>query len=100
MSDLESLDSKPKDSPSPNESSQIRRSPWGDRLIWFRESVLDLITRTNPAEVLNMSDDHVPISKEAGKELPADLKRFIDMAKIDAMDDPNSSLYLPLCFPL
>ena len=87
MSDLGSLYSNPKDSPSPNESLPIRRSPWGDRLIGLRELVLDLITRTNPAEVLNVSDDHVHLSKEAGKELPAELKRFIDMAKIDAMDE-------------
>lgn len=86
MSDLGSLYSKPEDVRSSGESLPIRRSLWGDRLIMFRESVLDLITRTNTWDVLNASKDQVQRIKAADKELPAQLKRFMDRAKIDAMD--------------
>lgn len=84
---MQSVYSSPKEAPSAEESLAIRRSPWGDRLIRFRESALDLITRTDPAEVLNVGDNSDHISQEAGKELPGELKRFIDMAKIDAIDE-------------
>jgi hypothetical protein len=84
MSDLGSVYSNPNDAQLTDDSQPIKRSLWGDRLIGFRESILDLITRSNKVEVLNAG---AQVSKEADKELPADLKRFIDMAKIDSMDE-------------
>lgn len=92
MSDLGSLYSKPEDVHSSDESLPIRLSLWEDRLIGFRESVLDLVTRTNLWDVLNVSKDQVQRLKAADKELPAELKRFIDMAKIDAMDPEGLSV--------
>jgi hypothetical protein len=84
---MQSVYSSPKEASSAAESLVVRRSPWGDRLIKIRESVLDLITRAGPAEVLNVGDNSDHISREAGKELPGELKRFIDMAKINAIDE-------------
>jgi hypothetical protein len=92
MSDSRSIYSNPKDSPTTNEARQTRRSPWGDRLIVIRESVLDYVTRTNPDEVLNRADNVPHIPGEADKELPAQLKRFIDIVKIDAMDEYGLNL--------
>jgi hypothetical protein len=87
MSDLQLVTSEGKDAPSADRSLKIRRSPRRDRLIKFRESILDLITRTDPLAVLNKINSSDSIVKEAGLELTAELKRFLDMAKIDAMDE-------------
>ena len=86
MSGLQFTTSNAKDSPSGEGSLDIRRSPWGDRLIDFRESVLDLITGTAP-HVLNELGDSNSLNKETGLEITAELKRFMDMAKISAMDE-------------
>ncbi len=85
MSGLQFATSNAKDSPSGEGSLDIRRSPWGDRLIYFREFVLDLITGTAP-HVLNELGDSNSLNKETGLEITAELKRFMDMAKISAMD--------------
>ncbi len=86
MSGLQFTTSNAKDSPSGEGSLDIRRSPWGDRLIYFRESVLDFITGTAP-HVLNEVGDSYSLNKETGLEITAELKRFMDMAKISAMDE-------------
>ena len=92
MSDLGSLYSNPEDVRSSDESQPNMRSQWGDRMIGFRESILDLITRTNLWDVLNVGEEQVHRLQEADKELPAELKRFIDLAKIDAMDEKGLSV--------
>jgi hypothetical protein len=84
---MQSAYSGPKEAPSTDKSLINGRSPWGDRLIRLRESVLDLITRTDHAQVLNLGDNLEQVSKQADKELPGELKRFIDMAKINAIDE-------------
>jgi len=86
MSGLQFVTSNAKDSPYGDGSLDIRRSPWGDRLTELRESVLDLITGTSP-QVLNELHDSNSDKKETGLEITAELKRFMDMAKISAMDE-------------
>jgi len=64
-----------------------RRSPWVDRLVAGRESFLDLITGTRPQMVLNEVDPEQPNLQAADSDITADLKRFMDMAKIGAIDE-------------
>lgn len=87
MSDVQLVTSKAEDSSSANGSLRIRRSPLRDRLINFRESFLDLITGTDSLSVLNENNAPDTIIREEGLELTAELKRFLDMARVDAMDD-------------
>jgi hypothetical protein len=86
MSGLQFTTTNTEDSPSGVGSLDVRRSLWGDRLIELRESVLDLITGTAP-HVLNEPDDSNSDLKETGLGITAELKRFMDMAKINAMDE-------------
>jgi hypothetical protein len=90
MSRIESLYSNPKDAPSTSESMQIRRSPWRDRLIKSREAFLDFITGTNPDEILNEIDNPDQLPRNAGVEITGELKRFMDMAKISAMNEQGT----------
>ena len=90
MRGLGSVFSNPKDAPSTSESLQIRRSPWGDRLIKSREAILDFITGTNPDEILNEFDNPDQLPRNAGVEITGELKRFMDMAKISAMDEQGT----------
>lgn len=87
MNDLQLVTSEAKDSPSADRSLEIRRSPQRDRLINYRESILDLITGTNSLIVLNELNAPESMVKQEGLELTAELKRFLDMARMDAMDD-------------
>lgn len=87
MSGFGSVYSNPKDAPSTSESIQIRRSPWRDRLIRSREAVLDFITGTDPEEILNQIDNPDQLPRNAGVEITGELKRFMDMAKISAMNE-------------
>jgi hypothetical protein len=87
MSGLQFMTTNAKESSSSDGSLEIRRSLWGDRLIDFRESFLDLITGSDPHHVLNQITDSNSIIKDTGLEITADLKRYMDMAKIDAMDE-------------
>jgi hypothetical protein len=87
MSGNNSVYSDQKRITSVEESQGIRRLPVRDRLIKVRESILDLFTGTNPEEVLNEEGDSGGILKSAGKEITGELKRFLDVAKIDAMDE-------------
>ena len=87
MSGFGSVYSNPKDAPSTSKSMQIRRSPWRDRLIRSREAVLDFITGTNPNEILNQIDNPDQLPRNAGVEITGELKRFMDMAKISAMNE-------------
>lgn len=80
------------ETPAVDNSLASKRSPWGDRLIFLRESALNLITRVDPGHVLNMSEHLDRVSREDDKKLPGELKRFIDMAKIDAMDEAGFSV--------
>lgn len=86
MSGLQITSSDVKHSPSGDESLDIMQPLWLDRLIEFRESVLDLITGTG-TKVLN-EFDHLDLEDEdPGLGITAELKRFMDMAKANAMDD-------------
>ena len=86
MSNLQLVTSEVEETPSTDRSLRIRRSLQRDRLITFRESSLDLLTGTESSTVLNESS--APDSMQAEDlELPAELKRFLDMARLDAMDD-------------
>jgi hypothetical protein len=87
MSGLQSVTSNAKETASGDRSLEIRRSSHGDRLINFRQVLLDLFTGTDSLNVLNQNNDLVLVSKEAGLELTAELKRFIDIVKIEAMDE-------------
>lgn len=87
MSDLQFMTSSAKKSPSSDGSLEIRRSPQRDRLINLREYFLDLITGSDPNYLLNQVIDSKSIIKDNGLEITADLKRYMDMAKIDAMDE-------------
>jgi hypothetical protein len=78
--------------PAKNEDLKIRRSPWGDRLIYVREAFLDLVTRSGGDQILNEANDPDALSKEAGIEITAELKRFMDMAKIEAIDEQGLSV--------
>jgi hypothetical protein len=79
--------SKAEENPVADGSLKIRRSPQRDRLINFRETILDFFTGTDPLTVLNNINGSDSIVKDPGLELTAELKRFLDMAKIDAMDE-------------
>lgn len=87
MNGLNSLYSDQKGITSVKESQNIREFPVRDRLIKVRESILDLITGTNPEEVLNEVGESNGISMSAGIEITGELKRFLDMAKINSMDE-------------
>lgn len=87
MSDLQLVTSEAKGTSPVDGSLENRRSPQRDRLINSRESILDLITGTNSLTVLNETNASNSIEKEEGLELTAELKRFLDMARLDAMDD-------------
>lgn len=84
---MQSIYPSQEDSLSANDALHVRRSRIGDRLIQLREYVLDLITRTDQGEVLNEGYSPADSSQKAGKELPGELKRFLDMAKILAIDE-------------
>lgn len=87
MSDLQLVTPKAEGTPPADRSLNNRRSPLRDRLINSRESVLDLITSTDPSSVLNAINLPGSGIREEGLELTADLKQFLDMARLDAMDD-------------
>lgn len=74
---------------SENESTKdiTRRSSWTDRLVAGRDSFLDLVTGTKPHMVLNEGDPDHPALLAADSELTADLKRFMDMTKVEAIDE-------------
>jgi hypothetical protein len=74
---------------SENESTTdiTRRSSWTDRLVAGRDSFLDLVTGTKPHMVLNEGDPDHPALLAADSELTADLKRFMDMTKVEAIDE-------------
>jgi hypothetical protein len=81
------------DDPSPDAGSiTARNTRPADLLIRLREAVLDAITRTKPAGVLNGGNSSDNDSREAGMDLPTELKRFLDMAKSQAMDDTGLSV--------
>lgn len=63
-----------------------RRSSWTDRLVEGRESFLDLITGTQSQMVLNAGGHEQPSLAAADTDISADLKRFMDMVKIEAID--------------
>jgi hypothetical protein len=90
MSGIGSVYSNPKDVPTNSKSTQIRRSPLRDRLIRSRESVLDFITGTDPDEILNQIDNPDQLPRNAGVEITGELKRFMDMAKISAMNEQGT----------
>ncbi len=64
-----------------------RRSTWIDRLVAGRESFLDLITGTQPRVVLNEGAPEQSNLTEVDSDITADLKRFMDMTKIEAIDE-------------
>jgi hypothetical protein len=74
---------------SENESTTdiTRRSSWTDRLVAGRDSFLDLVSGTKPHMVLNEGDPDHPALLAADSELTADLKRFMDMTKVEAIDE-------------
>jgi hypothetical protein len=87
MSNFQLVTSEVEETPSTERSLRIRRSPQRDRLINSREFIIDLITGTNSIAILNdigLSNSEV---NQEGLELTAELKRYLDMARIDAMDD-------------
>lgn len=86
MTRLESVFSESADRPVNPENSLIRRSPWGDRLINIRERFLDIVTRSESDQVLNQAHDPAALAKETGIEITAELKRFMDMARLEAID--------------
>ena len=90
MSGIGSVYSNPKDVPTNSKSTQIRRSRLRDRLIRSRESVLDFITGTDPDEILNQIDNPDQLPRNAGVEITGELKRFMDMAKISAMNEQGT----------
>ena len=64
-----------------------RRSVWTDRLVAGRESFLDLITGTQRNVVLNEGAPEQSNLTEVDSDITADLKRFMDMTKIEAIDE-------------
>jgi len=72
---------------STGESLATRRSPWTDRLVAGRETFLDLITGAKSQAVLNEGAPGQPVIQAADSDITADLKRFMDMAKIGAIDE-------------
>lgn len=87
MSGLPSVYSSHEDIPSGNELLGSKRFSLGDRLLNLRESLLNLVTGTRQDDVLNEIDDPGSLSKEAGIEITGELKRFLDMAKINSIDE-------------
>lgn len=87
MNGLESVYSESKDKPFNPEHPEIRRSRWGDRLISLREALLNVITRSDANPILNQASDPAVLTMETGVEITAELKRFMDMAKLEAIDD-------------
>ena len=61
-------------------------------MVAWRETILDLITRTQPRAVLN--EDRIGESSDqpTGSDITADLKRFMDMTRIDAIDERGHSV--------
>lgn len=91
MSGLQITSSKVKEPPSGDGLLSIRRSSQRDRLIKYRESVLDLLTGTGK-QVLNESD-HLSLGGEKpGLGITAELKQYLDMAKTSAMDEQGLSV--------
>jgi hypothetical protein len=80
------------DGSSNDQSHATRRSPWTDRLVARRESFLDLITSTQPGAVLNEGETGLPANQAVGSDLTADLKRFMDMTKMEAIDEQGYSV--------
>jgi len=64
-----------------------RRSAWTDRLVAGREAFLDLITGTQRNVVLNEGAPEQSNLTEVDSDITADLKRFMDMTKIEAIDE-------------
>ena len=87
MSELESIYSESGNAPANPERANIRRFPLGDRLINLRESFLDILTRSSADQVLNQADDPAALTRETGIEITAELKRFMDMARLEAIDE-------------
>ncbi len=87
MIGVQFMTSKAEETSSADGSLKTRRSPLRDRLVSFRESFLDLITGSDSSAVLNEINLAGSGEIEEGFELAAELKRFLDMAKLDAMDD-------------
>ena len=92
MSELGSVYPESGETPAGPEHLNIRRSPWGDRLINLRQAALDLVTRTNADQVLNEASNPDALNKETGIEITAELKRFMDMAKLEAIDERGLSV--------
>ena len=87
MSELGSVYSESGETPANPEHVIIGRSPWGDRLINLRQAALDLVTRSNADQVLNEASNPDALNKETGIEITAELKRFMDMARLEAIDE-------------
>jgi hypothetical protein len=81
------ITSKAQETSSADGSLKNRRSLLRDRLINSRQSFLDLVTGSDSSAVLNEINQAGSGEIEEGFELAAELKRFLDMAKLDAMDD-------------
>jgi len=86
MNSLQYVSAKSEDGTPPSEPIISRRSSWTDRLVDARESFLDLITGTQSQLVLNAGDHEHSDLAAVDADITADLKRFMDMAKIEAID--------------
>jgi hypothetical protein len=86
MTGLQYVRTEPEGGSTISEPVISRRSSWTDRLVAGRESVLDLITGTRPGTVLNEVGPEIPDLLAADSDITADLKRFMDMVKIEAID--------------
>lgn len=83
---MDSLQFVSADSENESTTDITRRSSWTDRLVAGRDSFLDLVTGTKPHMVLNEGDPDHPALLAVDSDITADLKRFMDMTKVEAID--------------
>jgi len=81
-----------KEGSSNEESSGTGRPDWVDRLVPGRELVLDLITGTHVQAVLNKYHKEQPVIQAGDADLTAELKRFMDLVKVEALDRAGYSV--------
>ena len=86
MTGLQHVRAEPEGGSTISEPVISRRSSWTDRLVDGRESFLDLITGTQSQLVLNAGDHEPPGLAAVDTDFSADLKRFMDMTRIEAID--------------
>jgi hypothetical protein len=87
MNGLPYASAKPGGGSTTNELIKPMGSSWTDRLVAGRETFLDLLTRARSQLVLNDGDHYRSNLAVADSDITADLKRFMDMIRIEAIDE-------------